>query len=60
MSMALAPVGLGGNAALALRGPVGSLDAYIETVSRIPVLARDEEVRLAKQYRDEGDLEAAW
>jgi len=59
MSMALAPVGLGGNAALALRGPVGSLDAYIETVSRIPVLARDEEVRLAKQYRDEGDLEAA-
>ncbi len=59
MSMALAPVGLGGNTALALRGPVGSLDAYIETVSRIPVLARDEEVRLAKQYRDEGDLEAA-
>ena len=59
MSMALAPVALGGSTALALRGPLGSLDAYIETVSRIPVLAREEEVRLAKQYRDEGDLEAA-
>ena len=59
MSMALAPVGLSGSTALALRGPVGSLDAYIDTVSRIPVLAKEEEVRLAKRYRDEGDLEAA-
>jgi RNA polymerase sigma-32 factor len=59
MSMALAPAVLGGTTALALRGPVGSLDAYIETVSRIPVLAREEEVRLATRYRDEGDLEAA-
>jgi len=59
MSMALAPLGLAGNTALALRGPVGSLDAYIDTVSRIPVLAKEEEVRLAKSYRDEGDLEAA-
>jgi RNA polymerase sigma-32 factor len=59
MSMALTPVVAGGSTALALRGPIGSLEAYIETVSRIPVLARDEEVRLAKRYRDEGDLEAA-
>jgi RNA polymerase sigma-32 factor len=59
MSMALAPLGLSGSTALALRGPVGSLDAYIDTVSRIPVLAREEEVHLAKRYRDEGDLEAA-
>jgi RNA polymerase sigma-32 factor len=59
MSMALAPVGLSGSTALALRGPVGSLDAYIDTVSRIPVLAKEEEVRLAKRYRDEGDIEAA-
>jgi RNA polymerase sigma-32 factor len=59
MSMALAPLGLSGSTALALRGPVGSLDAYIDTVSRIPVLAKEEEVRLAKRYRDEGDLEAA-
>jgi RNA polymerase sigma-32 factor len=59
MSMALAPSGFGGSTALALRGPVGSLDAYIDTVSRIPVLAREDEVRLATRYRDEGDLEAA-
>jgi RNA polymerase sigma-32 factor len=59
MSMALAPLGFGGSTALALRGPVGSLDAYIDTVSRIPVLAKEEEVRLAKRYRDEGDLDAA-
>ena len=59
MSMALAPLSLSGTTTLALRGPVGSLEAYIDTVARIPVLARDEEVRLAKRYRDEGDLEAA-
>jgi RNA polymerase sigma-32 factor len=59
MSMALAPSGLSGSTALALRGPVGSLDAYIDTVSRIPVLAKEEEVRLANRYRDDGDLEAA-
>ncbi len=39
--------------------PQGSLDAYIETVSRIPVLDRDEEARLARQFREDGDLEAA-
>ena len=59
MSMALAPVGLRGGTAVALRGPVGSLDAYIDTVARIPVLAKEEEVRLATRYRDEGDLDAA-
>ncbi len=59
MSMALAPVGLGSHSALALRGPVGSLDAYIDTVSRIPVLAKEDELRLARRYREEGDLEAA-
>jgi RNA polymerase sigma-32 factor len=63
MSMALAPVG-SSPAALALRGPLipgtlGSLDAYIDTVSRIPVLSRDEELQLAKRYRDENDLDAA-
>jgi RNA polymerase sigma-32 factor len=59
MSMALAPSSFGGTTALSLRGPVGSLEAYIDTVSRIPVLAREEEVRLATRYRDEGDLESA-
>ena len=44
---------------LVFAGPVGSLDAYIERVSRIPVLTREEEAALATRFRDEEDLEAA-
>jgi RNA polymerase sigma-32 factor len=44
---------------LVLAGPIGSLDAYVERVSRIPVLSREEEVALAHRLKDEGDLEAA-
>jgi RNA polymerase sigma-32 factor len=44
---------------LALDGPVGSLDAYIERVSSIPVLSREEELELAKRFRDHEDLDAA-
>ncbi|HEU4601341.1 MAG TPA: RNA polymerase sigma factor RpoH [Steroidobacteraceae bacterium] len=44
---------------LVLAGPVGSLDAYVERVSRIPVLSREEESALAHRLKDEGDLEAA-
>jgi RNA polymerase sigma-32 factor len=44
---------------LALRGPVGSLDAYIDAVSRIPVLSREEEVRLATRFHEQQDLDAA-
>jgi RNA polymerase sigma-32 factor len=40
-------------------GPVGSFDAYMDKVSRIPVLSREDEVELAKRFRNEGDLEAA-
>jgi len=62
MTMSLAPVAPV-SAALALRGPVGgplgSLDAYIDTVARIPVLTRDEELRLAQRFRDDTDLDAA-
>jgi RNA polymerase sigma-32 factor len=42
-----------------LSGPVGSFDAYMDKVSRIPVLSREDELVLAKRFRDEGDLEAA-
>ncbi|MBM5812810.1 MAG: RNA polymerase sigma factor RpoH [Gammaproteobacteria bacterium] len=45
--------------ALALAGPVGSLDAYVERVSCIPVLTRDEELALARRFRDHDDLDAA-
>jgi RNA polymerase sigma-32 factor len=44
---------------LALAGPLGSLDAYLERVSRIPVLGRDDERALAERFRSQGDLEAA-
>jgi len=59
MTVALATAGLPGSTALTLRGPVGSLDAYIETVSHIPILSRDEELQLATRFRAEDDLEAA-
>ncbi len=37
----------------------GSLDAYIQAVSAIPVLDAEEERRLARRYRQENDLQAA-
>src|ERR1700736_1491324 len=43
----------------ALAGPLGSLDAYLERVSRIPVLSREEERALAERFRSAGDLAAA-
>ena len=39
--------------------PVGSLDTYIQTVNRFPILTPGEETALARRYRAEGDLEAA-
>ena len=44
---------------LALAGPVGSLDAYIQAVNSIPVLPAAEEQLLAKRLRETGDLDAA-
>jgi RNA polymerase sigma-32 factor len=43
----------------ALAGPLGSLDAYLERVSRIAVLSREEERALAERFRSESDLAAA-
>ena len=44
---------------LALAGPIGSFDAYIDTVSRIPVLSREAELELATRFHRDGDLDAA-
>jgi len=44
---------------IALAGPVGSLDAYIQAVGVIPVLSKEDEQALATQFRDEEDLDAA-
>ena len=47
------------NPAIVLRGPIGSLDAYIDAVSRVPILSREDETALAHRLKDDGDLEAA-
>ena len=39
--------------------PVGSLDAYIQTVHGIPVLTPEQEKELAVRFHDEEDVEAA-
>jgi len=39
--------------------PAGSLEAYIQTVNRFPILSAEEERSLARRLRDENDLEAA-
>ena len=39
--------------------PLGSLEAYIDAVGRVPLLTEDEERSLALRYREEDDLAAA-
>src|SRR3954465_5840682 len=39
--------------------PVGSLDTYIQTVNRFPLLTQEQEQELARRYRDTEDLGAA-
>ncbi len=55
MTMAVAKT----NYDLALTGPVGSLDAYIQGVGGIDILSKEDEQALAHRYRDEEDLQAA-
>jgi RNA polymerase sigma-32 factor len=55
MSTALIP----SNRDLILAGPVGSLDAYISAVNAVPVLTAEEEQSLARQFRNDDDLDAA-
>ncbi len=47
------------NPSLILTAPIGSLDAYIERVSSIPMLDRESELALARRFRDDQDLDAA-
>ncbi|MDV6344416.1 RNA polymerase sigma factor RpoH [Nitrosomonas sp. Is37] len=37
----------------------GSIEGYIQTVNRFPMLSQEEEIRLAKCLRDENDIKAA-
>ncbi|MEM9173150.1 MAG: RNA polymerase sigma factor RpoH, partial [Pseudomonadota bacterium] len=47
------------NQELMLAGPVGSLDAYIQAVSAVPVLTKEREQELAREYLDNENLDAA-
>ena len=44
---------------LALLGPVGSLDAYIQAVNSVPVLSQEDEAALARRFHEQHDLDAA-
>ena len=43
----------------ALPSATGSLENYIQAVSRFPILTQEEETRLARRFRDQEDVEAA-
>jgi RNA polymerase sigma-32 factor len=44
---------------LGVAGPLGSFDAYVDRVSRVPVLSREHEQQLARRFREHDDLDAA-
>lgn len=44
--------------ALSVPSP-GSLENYIQSINRFPILSQEEEVRLARSLRDEGSINAA-
>jgi len=46
-------------ATLTLAPAASSLETYIQSVNRFPLLSEGEEVRLARKYRDEQDVDAA-
>ncbi len=45
--------------ALPVPSAVGSLESYVQSVNRFPLLTQEQEVAFARRYRNEGDLEAA-
>src|SRR3970282_469440 len=45
--------------ALPVPSAVGSLDSYIHAVNRFPVLSAEEEVRLARRFRADEDIDSA-
>jgi RNA polymerase sigma-32 factor len=53
-------VATGQNAlALGFSGNLGNIDAYISAVNRLPMLTQEEEVSLARRWRENNDLAAA-
>ena len=54
---ALVPVGA--HAFALSPGSLGSIDAYIQAVNRVPMLTPEEELRLAREFRDNDNLDSA-
>ena len=44
---------------LPIPSTAGSIDAYIQAANRYPMLSEAEELRLARRFHDEGDVDAA-
>ncbi|SNS20004.1 RNA polymerase, sigma 32 subunit, RpoH [Noviherbaspirillum humi] len=44
---------------LGIMGSLGNIEAYISAVNRLPMLTQEEEVSLARRWRNENDLAAA-
>ena len=44
---------------LPIPSAVGNIDAYIQTANRFPMLSEAEEVRLARSFHNDGDVDAA-
>jgi RNA polymerase sigma-32 factor len=56
------PLALANNSlAMAISNPgaLGTIEAYISAVNRLPMLTHEEEISLGKRLRDESDLDAA-
>src|SRR6187401_623010 len=45
--------------ALPIPSAVGSLESYIQSVNRFPLLTQEQETEYARRFRNDGDLEAA-
>ena len=45
--------------ALTVPSPGGSIESYIQSANRFPILSQEEEIRLARSLRDEDNIEAA-
>ena len=52
-------VPLGAQAFALSPGSLGSIDAYIQAVNRVPMLTPEEELRLAREFRDNDNLDSA-
>lgn len=58
-SLSLVPSGNALSMAISNPGALGTIEAYISAVNRLPMLTQEQETALGKRLRDESDLDAA-